>query len=224
MAMPKIPESHRLALARLRALPNEKVEEIVTALRQSSLGVMRSKSLAATLKPVLRELSDKELENIADTLSFFYHTRADADVTANRFAAGVALGFRDFGGEAFTEKEFSDFQVRIEKLLDIDSISITAKASVLETDYENTFCEAKTLTDVRPVFGANVEDPAVGFVLTHTLKIGYHDDSARHREFYVTLDEDDVSTLRDVLERAAKKAKSLKSLMAKTGVRQFGTE
>jgi hypothetical protein len=224
VASPRIPESHRLALERLRTIPEVKIEEIIAALRQASLAVMRTRSLTACLKPILTDLSDDELENIADTLSFFYHARADADVPVTKFAAGVALGFRDLATEKFTEEEFTAFKARIEKLLDIDSVSMSAKASILETDYENTFCEAKILTDLRPVFGASIEDQPAGFVLTHTLKISYHDDSTRHREFYITLDEDDLSNMRDVLNRAEKKAGSLRSLLAKIGVRLFGTE
>lgn len=224
MATPRIPESQRVALKKLRELSDEKVKEIIAALRQKLFNVTGVQEVAAELRPLLSDLSPSDVESIADTLLFFYYVRANSDVSPAKFVSDVSRGLRDFAGDTFTEEEFTSFKNRITDLLDVDSITISAKALSLHGDFENTFCEAKILTDVRSVFGASVEEKPVGFVITHTLKIGYHDDSARHREFYVALDEDDLSTLRDVVGRAEKKAKSVKATMDKTGIRYISTE
>ena len=82
----------------------------------------------------------------------------------------------------------------------------------MQRDHENSFCDAKILTDLRPVFGASAEVQPEGIVVTHTLKLEYHDDRGAHRKFYVALNQDDLETLRNVLERADKKANSLQAL------------
>ena len=220
LANPKIPESQRIALQKLSVLADAKVEEIVATLQQQKL-IAGTKELASLLRTLIPDLLDEDLERVSDTILFFHRVRADADVTAERLASDVSRAFRELGGVKFTDEKYAGFQRMLAKLFDIKSLDVNAKASVLKSDFENTFCSAKIIIDARPVFGANVEDQPTGFILTHTLKVKYHDDTTRHREFYVTLDEDDISSLREVLDRAVKKAKSLTAVMEKAGVRQL---
>jgi hypothetical protein len=66
----------------------------------------------------------------------------------------------------------------------------------------------------RPVFGSDPAVRPVGAVLTHTLKIRYHEGDLRdHREFYVVLDSNDLDELRDIIQRAQTKDKSLRELL-----------
>ena len=223
MASLKIPESHRLGLAKLRRLPDENIEVIVSALQHLPPHMPKKRDIMAAITPLVRNLTADDLERISETLFSLYCVRADADVSLPKFASDVSDALRD-SGEKFTGDEFAQFKNRIEKLLSADQLSIASKALTLQVDHENAFCEAKVLTDVRPVFGTKVDDPPAGFVVTHTLKIGYHDAGLEHRDYYVALDEDDLTTLKSVIERAVKKAGSLISLMSKTGVRNFTTK
>jgi hypothetical protein len=218
LATPKIPEAHRIALEKLSLLPDAKVEEIVAALQQERL-IAGTKELTSSLRPLIPDLPDEDIERISETLFFFYEVLASTDVTAEKLAADVSRAFREFGGVKLPDEKFAVLRKRLVKLFDINSLSVNARASVLRLDFKNIFCGAKILTDARPVFGPNVEDQPSAFVLTHTLKVEYHDDIGRHREFYVTLDEDDVPLLRDVLNRAERKAKSLTAVMERAGVR-----
>lgn len=220
----EIPEQHRFALTKLQALSDENINQIIEALQNTPLTAMKRKELGSSLASVIPALTAEELKKIADTLFSLYYIRANAEVSVDKFASDVCRAFQDTGTEKFTKDEFAHFKDRITKLLGIDPLTVASKALVLQSDYENSFCDAKILTDARPVFGARVEDQPVGFVITHTLKVEYHDDRAAHREFYVALDQDDLTTLRNVLERADKKAKSLQVLMAKTGVPRLNTD
>jgi hypothetical protein len=216
----KIPESHRLGLAKLRQLSDQNIEVIVSALQHLPPQVPKKKDIIAAIAPTVPSLPANDLERVSETLFSLYCVRADADVSVTKFASDVSDALRD-SGEQFTGEEFARFKNRIERLLSVDQLSIASKALALQADHENVFCEAKVLTDVRPVFGTKVDDPPEGFVVTHTLKIGYHDGGSDHRDYYVALDEDDLVTLRSLIERAEKKANSLISLMSKTGVRNF---
>lgn len=57
-------------------------------------------------------------------------------------------------------------------------------------------------------------------VVVHLLKLGYHSAAERHQEFFVSLDSDDLQTLRNLIDRAEAKAKSLKTSLR--GIRLFG--
>jgi hypothetical protein len=49
----------------------------------------------------------------------------------------------------------------------------------------------------------------------HTLEITFHDDLGRHREFYVSLDDEDLATLQHAVERASVKKETLTRLLKK---------
>ena len=80
------------------------------------------------------------------------------------------------------------------------------------TDDERIFCHARILTDMRPVFGSEIESGPAGMVIVHLMKIAFHDATSKdHKEFYVSLDSDDLQTLKKIAERAEVKASTLKS-------------
>ncbi len=107
------------------------------------------------------------------------------------------------------------------RLLGIDALNLVdVKAKELQTEAEHIFCEARMITDLRPVFGSNVTDSPEAMIIVHTLKLGYHDfQSQTHREMYVAMDADDIAKLIEVLQRAEKKTKTLKDKMASIGMR-----
>jgi hypothetical protein len=57
-------------------------------------------------------------------------------------------------------------------------------------------------------------------VIVHLLKLGYHSAAQKHQEFFVSLDSDDLRTLRNLIDRAEAKSKSLKASLG--GIRLFG--
>src|SRR5438094_256903 len=169
MAALTIPQQQRLGLARLRALEDADVVKIVEAFRSMPKTEMKRKTLVPAVAEALPKLPADDIANIANTLTSLYYVRANADVPLASFAVDVCEALRDLGGQQFkfTDQEFAQFQGRLVKLLDVDPLALGAKTWALRADYENTFFEAKTLTDIRPVFGSSVEDSPVGFVLTH---------------------------------------------------------
>src|SRR5207253_649802 len=96
-----------------------------------------------------------------------------------------------------------------------DLFGLATKVYDLSTGDERTFCHARILTDLRPVFGPNLEDGPKAMLVVHHLKLAYHGDSDKHQEFHISLDADDLETLKKIIERAETKAKSLKSFGVK---------
>jgi hypothetical protein len=81
---------------------------------------------------------------------------------------------------------------------------------------------ARILTDIRPVFGAT-DDPPIAAVVVHTLRLSFFEDN-ESKEFFISLDAEDLRTLRDQLDRASSKAESLKEVIDKTGIDYVDTE
>ena len=84
-----------------------------------------------------------------------------------------------------------------------------AKAVLLQLEYERRYHEARILTDARPVFGADPSHPPKAAILTHNLRLAYHDSSNEIQEFYIAMDSIDLSEFIQVLMRAQEKERTL---------------
>jgi hypothetical protein len=91
----------------------------------------------------------------------------------------------------------------------------------LQRDGERLYCEAKIISDIRPVFGAKPTARPIGAVVTHMLKCAYHE-VGEHREFHVVLDGIDLELLADVVHRALLKDRTLRSLLEEMRLPDLG--
>ena len=110
---------------------------------------------------------------------------------------------------------------RFEKLLNINLLNTLSKAGRLQRDGERLYCDAKILSDIRPVFGPKPTVMPPGAVVTHTLRIGYHE-GGDHKEFYVILDADDLEALKNTVTRAEAKDKVLRQLLKTAKLSDLG--
>jgi hypothetical protein len=200
-----IPKAHQPLLNKIRLLSEESLQALVTALSRS---------------PVSTEvygLSTEDAEAIQEVVIELYRVREFLDMEVPEFALDIATALQET--ESFPSTEVRAFVERLSKLLSIESVTITSKAASLKVEYERRFCSARVLTDARPIYGTNPSQlPAAGMI-THTLRISYHDNTPELREFYITMDSSNIATLRDQLDRADVKAKSLESVFAAAKVK-----
>jgi hypothetical protein len=201
-----IPKEHQPLLNKLRTLPEETFQAFVAALEQSPKFV-----------PSVQRLSADEAESIHELVMTLYRVREFFDTEVPEFVSDIAVGLREL--EDFPATELPALERRLTKLLTIDSVSMALKAESLSMEYERRFCSARMLTDARPIYGADPSKPPAAGMITHTLRISYHDNTPQLREFYITMDGDDVAILRTILDRADVKAKSLGSVFASAKVK-----
>jgi len=85
------------------------------------------------------------------------------------------------------------------------------------TDQDRVFCNARILSDIRPVF---YYLPRIGFggCYVHTLRIGFHQDD-KHQDFYFALDGSDLKALKEIILRAEKKTKALEAILEKSNTK-----
>ena len=108
--------------------------------------------------------------------------------------------------ESFTEK--------LATLLRSEIFVGAAKVADLQTESERIFCHARILTDLRPVFGTEVEKGPRAVMVTHNLKIAFHLSGRKgDHDFYVMLDSSDLAELKRVISRAEAKAKTLRAII-----------
>jgi hypothetical protein len=126
------------------------------------------------------------------------------------FAEGVAQGLQE--SLKFPATDVLLVRNRLERLLSITPLGIRLKSKALKSEYERKFCTSRILTDARPVYVYDPKGPPEAVMITHTLRITFHDDTGELREFFVRMDGDDLLILRDLLDRAEAKEESLRAV------------
>lgn len=222
MAITRIPEPYRRGLAKIKLLSSENVDVLVAALSTCPLRA-GLKGMVAAITDRIQGLEPDDVEDMLKSLYSLYVYRGDSDTPVADFVAELVAAMRLGGADlVLSEETKPSFQQKIAKLLSIDAVGLISKAEQLRSDYERTFHDAKVITDIRPMFTAADKKP-IGAAIAHTLEIEYHS-QGQHRQFYVTLDGNDVEKLSRVLQRASNKGLSLQLLIDSAGLTDLSAE
>lgn len=203
-----IPPEQLPALQKIRTMSAKSLDAFATALSTSP-------TTAA-----IPDLSPDDSESIRKTLKELYNVRSYFDVELPEFVADIVDAMQG----SFPVEQANAFRDSLAKLLAINSLDVEAKAFSLKGEYEHTFCTGRILTDARPIYGIDPSDTPAAMMIIHTLRISYHDESSRLREIYIAMDGDDITALREALDRADVKSKSLKSVFTAANIRVIDSE
>jgi hypothetical protein len=216
----KIPSRYKAGLAVLAALSEDGFNEVIASLNATPFPPKGQKELAVWVSSKALGVSLNDLQRLIETMASLYRLRIKSEVKPEVLAKDVAeAASKD---AAITINGPADIlEERLKRLLTVESFNLVdAKAKELQLEAEHTFCDARIVTDLRPVFGSNVSDSPEAMIIVQTLKLGYHDSGSQtHKEMYVALDSDDVAKLVEILRRAEEKAKTLKGKMDLAGIR-----
>lgn len=157
----------------------------------------------------IKNLSPDDGKQVMDAVNSMYRVRAYAEVPLEEFATDVCEALVEHSDLKL--EEVPQFRERLTRVLDIETLNIAAKASILLDEHEHLFCSVRIITDARPVYGKSVSEPPEAMVITHILKIDYHGAGGRLHEMYIGLGSNDIKELRNALDRAEEKAKSLQA-------------
>ncbi|HMR19804.1 MAG TPA: hypothetical protein PKA53_10945 [Sphingobacterium sp.] len=106
----------------------------------------------------------------------------------------------------------NDFKDRIEKLLAIPSIQVTAKAIAVMTSQPHVYYSSRILSDLRVVFSDDDLTPRAATII-HQLKVSFHKSPDHElQDIYVALDAEDLTDLRKTIDRALEKHHALKKV------------
>jgi len=204
LASLRIPDRYKPGIKILAALTVSQYEEFLAAVKRAPNTLTTIRDFEAWITPEVPSISPTDVSRLVYSITSLYKLPLRYVVTASKLASDVLEGAYS-GIPNFQVGEGSDFAQRLTALLAVESFDIVAlKAKGLQEESERTFCEARILTDIRPVFGNKVEDAPTAAIVVHTLKLVYHEMSG-HKEFFLALDEDDIASLKKTLERAEAK-------------------
>jgi hypothetical protein len=220
-------------LSSIRSLSEQDVQEIRAVLDQVArrqdetperdVDVLREPGTVRTaIKSVPTRPHIANFRQVLEVLATLYQIKSARDASVEEFVDDVCDAMESLDSDLrLPHAERADFAGKLLTLLNADLFALVTKALDLATEDERTFCHARILTDLRPVFGANIEDGPAAMIIMHTMKLAYHEQGKdKHSEFYVSLDAKDLETLRKLIDRAEAKARALNSSVK--SVRLFG--
>lgn len=212
-----VPDAYQSGVDALVHITDDQFSQLLSALKAAKPSLF-STGLASQVTPSINGLKSREVRRIVESLVAMYAVRIRLGISSSEFASGISAAIDDFEEASFSEEDKLRLAERLTQLLEMEkSLGITSKANDVLTEHEHTFCSARVLTDIRPIFQSDLASPPSEAVVVHTLKIAYHQDR-EHKEFYVALDSDDIQMLKSAIERAELKDRSAKSLLDKAGV------
>jgi len=215
-----IPERYRVGVAGLAALPDGVFSDFLAAVERG-LSAQNADAIAGELQKQVDSLRDQvELSKVIAAVASMQETYHRAHVAPEAFGKDVADALsadapslaKKIATNVLTERVINIAEAKRIELMD-------EKIRSLQAEVEREYCCGRILTDVRAAFSDDPVIPPSVMTILHTLRIGYINDTAEHREFYVALENADLVDLKDQIERALTKGKTLEALLAKANCR-----
>jgi hypothetical protein len=200
-----IPKALRPALEKIRTLPDSTFQTLVSAWERPESDL-----------PSVSGLPTDDADSMRDAVLELFRVRDFYTMEIPELAVDIAAGLQE--SAKFPGTEIPAFEDRLKKVLTIRPLAIAAKADSLKVEFERRFCTARILTDARPIYIDKPSAQPDAVMITHTARITYHDDTGEMREVYIMMDNDDLATFRELIDRAEEKTKSLQAVFAAANI------
>jgi hypothetical protein len=221
MAKLTIPSNFLAGVSDIRKLDDASARSI----RESLDGVrQQAEELLLSHQTSIREMAIKAVmstpnvqtdkSKLGEAIAALYRVRSSREESVDVFANQVCDALERISDDRLRIREAERPQLRqnLVLLLGSKEFSEFAKIRDLNAEHERTFCNARILTDMRPVFGTDLSEGPQALFISHVLRLAYHKGGENIEEVYVSLSAEDLRELRKTIERAETKAKSLRSL------------
>ena len=214
----QIPKRHIPTLAKIQLLSDDDVDRLKAAL-EVAIPKRDAEEMALQLASMVPGIPPQDLVSIIDTVYSLYHVREFSEVSNTRFLNDLVHAMRT--ADLLPDKQdVKEIRGRLQKLLGIENIRILSKALKLQREGERLFCGAQILSDLRSIFSEDVGVKPSAAVVSHTLKLSYHE-HGQHKEFFVILEKDDLEALKEVVERAQAKEETLGNVLEDAGIQNL---
>jgi hypothetical protein len=214
MPIVKIPEEDLLALRDFAGMDEPVFASLLSGI-ESSQPTLKPSDLVDEIAKIVK-MEPAQLFPLLRAILRIYDLKGGAADVAKTVADSAAAQKK----VDFPPPLISALQSRLARTLVFDSsLGVTSKALDVMREHERTFCNARIISDVRPIF-ANTTKKAAAAVIVHNLRIGYHESASKaHKEFYVALDAQDIQKLKEVIARAEEKTEALQAIVNASNVR-----
>jgi hypothetical protein len=184
-------------------------------------------AIVSAISSSVAPLQPSETEEMVAAVISLYAAMESADFTSEGFIEEICSAMDQSGRKDLNfenDRDRGRFKNRLVDLLNIESFSLASKALSLKSECDHLFCTARIMTDARPVYGADVSTAPHAALILHSVRLSFHEESTDIKDFYITLDDSDIRELRELLDRAESKSKSLTAALKAAGIHVVSTE
>ncbi len=204
----EIPEADRVLLKRWLITNEEPLEQLLSALAAAAPTLRRS-----TLAKSVAQTTGLEQPKVEDALRVLIRLSRSISLWDKDDAAIPTLFSTIMGTSLNDAEKLVAFESNVRKVVALRSVEVTGKAAAIMTNNTNTFCSARTVSEVRPIFSDDTLK-AEAAVIVHQLKIVYHTGpDLKLKEILVALDTSDLASLKSAIDRALKKDTEIAKLL-----------
>ncbi len=207
----------RSGLLRLLHLSQEQMQQLYDAVKAAhpTLTISAFSRQVASMSKVDEDI----VREIIWAVGGLYYVSFATSRSVRDVAQDIRLELESADSDvALHEGDLDELEKRLMMLLELHaSLGVTTKARMLVGRHEPVFLDAQVVSDIRPVFGENPEEPPLAAVVLHRLRISYRD-GEQEKDFSVVLETQEIADVRTALNRADLKAKSLLALLESAGV------
>jgi hypothetical protein len=184
--------------------------------RELLISELRTAKPAISPKIIAKQIDNKvgldlaDLEKLISYLFRLYSCRRQnkhkteecADAIINKMQTTMAI----------KPKINNNFRGFLQALLQIDqSIGISEKALDLAMAHDKLTIGLKIYTDIRPSFSTPIENSRIAALILHKFEITYLENGKKNKSYF-TVDSDDLSELKSIIERAESKEKRIRNM------------
>lgn len=208
-----------LDLGIIRDLGAETIQAIISKLSNLDPPPLRPADLHQALNEILPNRSN-EVQSVMRQLMCLYTIRRMNDLSAKDLLEGLLYSITT-SDPSWTEDEISRWRAlepQLENLFSLQNVWTIVKTIDLAYDYTDLLQDAKILTDIRPVFNEDASG-ILGSIVSFTLRLSLNGREGR-KSLSITIDEKDVEKLKQICERALKKAETAKNFMCKHDIKR----
>lgn len=213
-----VPSSGYPAFETLLTLSDKDFDDLVSALRSTPPVSSPSQYAEAVASALGKEDDREDIEGIVDVIISLFYVRESARISTRVVIDETMADIRTSRLPITAENE-PLLRERIGTLLEIEeSLGVVAKAVQLWGERERVFQSARIVTDIRPIFTLDTDSDIETAMIIHTLSVEYREGRST-KTILFALDSEDVPSLRDILDRAESKAKTLSRFLRAADVR-----
>lgn len=219
LASLNVPERYRNGIVQVAKLSEDGYSQLLAALKKAPEFSTR-KELLAWLKGETPATAAAAIYQIIIALSSMLRVQRGAKVSRDDFAQDVWDSLAEDAPESIGGLDGKVLRERIAELLANNSLDIaSSRVNHIRSEVERSFCGVHVFTDLRPVFRDEEKESRVTeLVAIHNFQIAYHDGMGKHHEFYLSLDAEDLKTLKKAIIDAENKTKTLQELLKPVSV------
>lgn len=222
MASLSIPEPVIVGLVRILSLEERLFSQLLSAL-QDSAPILYSHDVSAVLAPKVSDIPLGHLKELTGALFSLSAARVGSEVPITSFLEDIAQALEENRSTVFSssDEERERFKLRLLELLETNFVKIGTKAVNLLFENSQNLTGSRIVTDIRPIFGDQIDQPPVGAIIVHKLKLIYRQGN-RQKEFFIAMDNTDITKLIDTLQRANSKAEALRLVLQEAHIPYIG--